>query len=817
MHTKHPNSTNTYSESTANSIYFDVVLPVKHGVFTYENNPETDTPDVGYTVYVPFGKKIYSGIVVLVHHNRPDFKTRKIVSVAKKNPTVRIEQIKFWNWIAAYYLCSIGEVSDAALPSILKFKSEARLVLSHDYLLLIKNDYHKTAVDYLLDNKRATIKQLIALYCNNPYDIILQMLACGLLKFESEDEKYKPLLEKRYYADLSFYDVYQKELTRAHKQRLVIDFLMSNRGKKFSVSEISSHTGISSATVKAALMTQYVVEEKNEISRLDQRDRQAKKNTILSDYQQSAYLQITNLLKEKRPVLLQGVTGSGKTEIYIKLIADKLEQNLQVLYLLPEITLSSHIISRLKHYFGNKVAIYHSRISQTQRAEIWHSVLNNDTIRVVIGTRSAIFLPFKNLGLIIVDEEHDPGYKQQDPAPRYNARDAAIVLSQMTQCQILLGSATPSLETIRNTQQNKYGHVTMELRYGNSPIPKIEVVDYRKWYRRHQVKGHLTPILEDAINRAFDKGEQVILLQNRRGFAPFTQCLSCGYIPRCKNCDISLTIHKKQSKLVCHYCGFSTTIFDNCPECNSGALKNRGFGTEQVEEELKVIFPDKVIARLDSDTASSLNATEQTLSDFTNKKIDLLIGTQMVSKGLDFGGVNLVGVLNADNILSFPDFRSHERGYQLLMQFAGRAGRREQQGRVIIQSSQPNHPVIEALSDNKIDSFTDMLLNERQLFNYPPYSRIIVISIKHPNGDKTVRASKILMKMLKKTGVADVLGPYSPPVAKVNKMFFSLIMIKLNKDEKLMNYRSKVISCIESVNKIEGLSSVSIAADVDPY
>jgi primosomal protein N' (replication factor Y) len=443
--------------------------------------------------------------------------------------------------------------------------------------------------------------------------------------------------------------------------------------------------------------------------------------------------------------------------------------------------------------------------------------MKGSNMEIIVGPRSAVFLPYKSLGLVIVDEEHDPGYKQQEPAPRYNARDAAIVLSQMTNAPLVLGSATPSLESLQNVKLQKYLHVELKQRYGNSPLPVVEVVDYRKWYRRHEVVGHLTPQLKAAMEKAFENGEQVILLQNRRGFSPFVQCPSCGHIPQCKNCDISLTVHKFPERLVCHYCNYSVKMPATCPQCAHEGFRFQGFGTEKVEEELAAIFPDRKIARLDSDTARSRRNLDEIMANFTEGKTDILIGTQMVSKGLDFGGVNLVGVLNADNMLSFPDFRSHERGYQMLMQFAGRAGRRGQQGRVIIQTSQLEHPVISALANPNPETFMDALLKERHTFQYPPYTRLIQLTVKHSNREKTDQAANILLRMLKKAGIASVLGPYTPPIPKINRQQYAQLMIKLERNEKLMNYRDKVIASVDTVQNLEGFKSVVIIADVDPY
>lgn len=800
-----------------NPKYIDVILPIKHGIFTYDYPAGCDKLEVGYTIIVPLGKNLYSGIVVAMHSKKPKFKTRSVAFIPKRNPTISQEQLKFWNWIAAYYFCSIGEVSDAALPSILKLKSEAQISLSENYEALATDDYHNITVEFLKDNGTATINQLLPLLGDNALNKVNQMLDSGFIEFKTEEEKYKPLIEKRYSINIELIEIAQSSLKRSPKQRLVLDFLTAHSDKNFTTSEIIENIGVSQSVVRSFISQPFVIETVKELSRFDELYGFTVHNITLSDKQLTAYSSIKSSFKENKPVLLHGVTGSGKTEIYIKLIEETIAQNKQVLYLLPEIVISSQIIKRLQRYFGNKVCIYHSRVNQSVRAEIWYDILNNNNFNIIVGPRSALFLPFSNLGLVIVDEEHDTGYKQQDPAPRYNARDAAVVLAQMSKSALLLGSATPSLESIHNVNSNKYIIVELLERYGNTPLPKVELVDYRKWYRRHEVKGHLTPLLKGAMDEAFEKGEQVILLQNRRGFAPFVQCPSCGHIPQCKNCDISLTAHKYQNRLVCHYCGYSIKTPDKCPECNNTEFKFQGFGTEKIEIELKKLFPDKTVARLDSDTSSSKKSLEEIMTNFAERKTDILIGTQMVSKGLDFGGVNLVGVLNADNMLSFPDFRSYERGLQTLLQFAGRAGRRGEQGRVIIQSSQLEHPVIAAISSNNYSDFTQLLLKERQLFNYPPFSRIIMLTIRHSNRNKTDKAANLLMQLLQRAGVTNILGPYVPPIPKIKRQHYSNIMIKLNKNDKLMSYRNKVLSSIDTVINTEGYKSVNIIADVDPY
>ncbi|MDD2562642.1 MAG: primosomal protein N' [Salinivirgaceae bacterium] len=800
------------------TIFIDTILPLRHGVFTYHLAENQNLPSVGFQIVVPLGKNLYSGVVIAIHKNKPQFKTRPVIFIPERNPIATPLQMKFWNWVAGYYLCSIGEVLDAALPSMLKVKSEAIVSLSDGALEMMDDPFDETVYNYLNECKLATINQLIDLTkTRDSLPLIYKMIERGFLIFANDKTKYKPLIEKRYRLKADSYNEALSVYKRSPKKLELIEYLYANTGRSKTPVDIRSESGLSMSIIKSVLLGSFVDEEITEISRISGVFDENAKPIVLSEYQQKAFNEIEASLLQSKPVLLEGVTGSGKTEIYIKLIEKAIAQNKQTLYLLPEIVLSSQIIKRLQHYFGDKVCIYHSRINQSERAEIWYNILSGDRFKVVVGPRSAIFLPYHNLGFVIVDEEHDPGFKQQDPAPRYNARDAAIVLSQLTKSWLLLGSATPSFESIQNVNSNKYLGVKLTQRYGNSPMPEVEIVDYRKWYRRHEVVGHLTPILKEYMERSFQKDEQVILLQNRRGFAPFVQCPSCGYIPQCKHCDVSLTAHKFSNKLTCHYCGYYIIKPVKCPQCNNDEFVNQGFGTERVEEELKEIFPDKKIARLDSDTARSKQNLEEVISRFAEGKTDILIGTQMVSKGLDFGGVNLVGVLNADNMLSFPDFRSHERGFQMLMQFAGRAGRRNQQGKVIIQTSQLDHPVIQAIQHSKQHEFVKVELAERLNFEYPPFIRLIQLTVKHFDRQKTDKAAEILIRLLNKSGIQKILGPYIPPIPKIKRQQHSQIMIKLDRNVKLMEYRDKVIQCIETVTSIDGFKSVKIVADVDPY
>ena len=684
--------------------YVDVVLPLKSGFFTYNLPVNVDVPSVGYSVIVPFRNQIYSGIVIAVHNRKPDFKTRQIISIPARNPVLALFHLRFWNWIAEYYFCSIGEVIDAALPPLLKIKKESDISFSGN-------------------------------------------------------EKYKPLIESKYSFKKNLMTEAVVFFQKSPQKKRVIEFFNNSQNQSFTIAEIVSKTDISKNIVRQTVSTKYFECENFELSRINDVNFEKRKEIIFSEFQNRAFNDIQKFFSTSKPVLLWGVTGSGKTEIYIKLIEETLKEGKQALYLLPEIIISSQIIKRLQSYFGNEVCIYHSKINQSLRAEIWHNIFSGNKLKIVVGPRSSIFLPFRNLGLIIVDEEHDTNYKQQEPSPRYQARDAAIILAKITNAKILLGSATPSLESLYNVKNEKYNLVKLEKRFGDSSLPVVEIVDYRKFYRRREVVGHLTPLLKESIEKALQHNEQVILLQNRRGEAPFVQCKSCGYVPKCKNCDISLTSHKTENKLICHYCGYKIVKPEKCPSCSADILKSQGFGTEKVEEELKNIFPLGTIARLDSDTASSRLNYEDILSRFDSGEIDILIGTQMVTKGLDFNRVNLVGVLNADNLLSFADFRALERAFQMLMQFAGRAGRRKEQGKIIIQTSQPEHPVIQFIKNQTPVKFYEQELNERLQFHYPPFVRLIKLTVKHYDKSKTEKAAEILLKLLSKAGINNVLGP----------------------------------------------------------
>ncbi len=796
-------------------MFLDVVLPLKQGILTYSLPDTFPCPEVGWRVVIPLRKRLYTGVVVKVHNNKPSFATRNVVLVPQRNPVVSDIQVRLWNWIAGYYLCTLGEVVEAALPSVLKIKSDIEvmpaenLLDEYTWLRVIFGERKKVSIDELFSHPK---------FSQAP-DELFQLLESGALEIVNEGEKYKPLTERRVrlLAHKSEKDVWLKKYSRAPQRTKLAEWFFDYFGEWVSVAQVIHETKVSAAVIKQCVHDRFLEEQRFEISRVENTGMENLTHVQFSVAQQKAYEEIKDAFTKKQPVLLQGVAGSGKTEIYIRLIQEIVEQGKQVLYLLPEILISSQIIRRLQRYFGDKVCVYHSRINSSERAEIWVDVLHQRRFSVVVGPRSAVFLPFQNLGLIIVDEEHDPAYKQEDPSPRYNARDMALLLSKMMEIPIVLGSATPSLESYYNCKQGKFHRVLLQERYGGAETPAVEVVDYRKWFRRREVVAHLTPFLRESIQKALEVGEQVILLQNRRGLAPFMQCQSCGFIPKCKRCDISFTAHRNPQRLVCHYCNSSEPFPEVCPVCNKSAFRFQGFGTEKVEEELKTLYPEARIARIDSDTTHSVSRIEQTLTDFAAGDIDILIGTQMVSKGLDFGNVTVVGVLNADNMLLYPDFRATERGFHHLMQFAGRAGRREKKGVVILQSSQPDNPIILAVKNHWQENFYEFMLRERADFEYPPFVRLLIITLKHKNIEILTKASNILLKFLTQKSVGQILGPYSPPITKIKGQHLMQIMVKVSKDTKLATYRMHIIVAIETLTKIPGLKSVDVTVDVDPY
>lgn len=822
-------------------VFVDVILPLAlPKQYTYSVPTELENElKVGCRVTVQLGKKkLYSAIAYQIHTKPPEnYETKDILQVIDKKPLVSTNQLKFWEWMADYYMCPLGDVMKAALPSGLKMESETLVgkteTFDFDELL---NENESAILGLLHDNGNLSIQQLASKSgVPNPLNVIKSMLDRQVIKvWESFEPAFKPKYEvyvrlhSRLKVDEDLNRVFG-ELERAPvQQKLLMAFLSITAPQKNTFTGWVTKRELmekAEANLQAfnALVSKNVFETENqEVSRISVDDDGAGKELVLSDIQQKTLFSIKNQFESKNVVLLHGVTSSGKTEIYIQLIGEMIKQGKQVLYLLPEIALTAQIINRLKRFFGNRVGVYHSKFSDNQRVEVYQNLMNDGDDRtkpsydVILGVRSSIFLPIKRLGLIIVDEEHENTFKQHSPAPRYHARDSAVMLAGLYNAKVLLGTATPSVETFYNAQSDKFGLVTLNQRYQEISLPKILVVDTLTARKKKLMKSIFAPQLIDAITQTLEKGEQVILFQNRRGYSPFIECEECAWVPQCKHCAVSLTMHKRSNQLVCHYCGYSIENLNSCLACGSTRLTTKGFGTEKVEDELAIFFPNATIERMDLDTTRSRKSYERIITDFESGKVDILIGTQIITKGLDFDKVSLVGILNADNMLNFPDFRAYERSFQLMSQVSGRAGRKFKQGRVIIQTAKPEHPIVQQVVENDFASLFKAQLAERQEFRYPPYYRLIRVSLKHRDRNTLNVAAKQLAENLR-TKLGDrILGPEPPMIFKVQNLFIEDILIKLERKIDLARAKHFINNEINRVKEYKPFGSLFISVDVDP-
>ena len=820
--------------------FVDVILPLPlQGMFTYQVPPPlSDAVQVGIRVLVNFGRsKFYAGIIARVHNERPKlYAVKDIISVLDEHALITNQQLEFWQWVSSYYMCTIGEVMIAALPGVFRLSSETKIALHPDFNGDISglNTQELAVIDTLTKKKVLSFKEVYSILGNNyAMQQVRNMIDKSLLVLcEEVIDKYKPKLEtfigladhyRQHQEDLAeLLSVMEKNKKTQQQSDALLQFMMCSRRANRDLikkSELLSLAGITESRLSALIKKGVLKKENLTVSRWQyQTHKQSVESILLSPEQEQAYNDTRQQLSVNNKLLLQGVTGSGKTEIYIKLIHDYIQQGKQVLYLLPEIALTEHIISRLRAYFGDMVGIYHSHYSYMQRAEVWQEICNPEgRFKLILGTRSALFLPFSNLGLIVVDEEHDMSYKQYDPAPRYQARDAAVMLASQVQADIILGTATPSMETFFNALREKYGYVKLTKRYGEALLPQIELVNMREATVNHQLQGHFSDRLVSNIQQALDLHQQVILFQNRRGYSPYLECPSCGYIPHCQYCDVTLTYHKGIKELQCHYCGYSIPVQDTCPECGQATMQKKGFGTEMIEEELQALFPLARISRLDYDATRKKESHKQILDDFGNGSIDILIGTQMVTKGLDFGNVSLVGILNADNMLNYPDFRSYERALQLLMQIGGRAGRKSKQGKVIIQTYNVNHSIFSYILNNDYDTAAATLLQERKNFRYPPYLRLIKIGIQHKDEKKSSEAALCLAQKMREILDIPVLGPETALVSKVKNMFRKEIILKMPMDKKMAYRKQQISDMIGQIKADRRYASVVFVPDVDVY
>ncbi len=817
--------------------YFaDIILPVPlPRLFTYEI-PEDWISDVeiGMRVVVPFGKKkYYSGVVYAIHDQKPEaYETKEIISLLDDAPVVNDIQLHFWKWIAEYYMCTLGEVYKAALPSGLKLESETKVHYNSEWHPEGKlSDKERLVLDYLSDKKVGTIQELNGITeLKNSLPVIKSLLDKEAL-FVSERLKdgYKAKTKKLvqlspdYYAEQKLQNVFT-ELSRAKKQLEVLMVFFttigganqSNFGKAIDKNELREKSGASLSVLNELIKKGILLEVEAAVSRLQTDKLDTRELHQLNKAQQQAKDEIESRFEEKEAVLLHGVTSSGKTEIYIHLIREQIDKGKQVLYLLPEIALTTQITSRLKKVFGNEIGIYHSKYSDAERVEVWNDILHRENYKVVIGVRSSVFLPFENLGLIIIDEEHENTYKQFDPAPRYHARDAAMVLARLHKAKVLLGTATPSIETYQNTQLGKYGLVELFERFEGIKMPEIVTVNVREEQRKKRMQSHFSPQLVEEVNQALERGEQAILFQNRRGFSPYLECGQCSWVPKCDYCDVSMTYHKHINQLVCHYCGNSQYLPKTCKACGSPALQTKGFGTEKIEEEIKIIFPDVSVARMDLDTSRTRKSHETLIGRFERGDVDILIGTQMISKGLDFDNVSVVGILNADSMLNYPDFRAFERSFQMMAQVGGRAGRKFKQGKVILQTSNPDNPVIRDVINHNFLNHFKAELAEREAFKYPPFYRLIYLTIRHKNPNTVEQASDYLGQYLRNVFNERVVGPQAPTISKIQNWHIRKIMLKVEGGVSLPKVKEMIRSAIDTVVSHPGFKAVSVQADVDP-
>ena len=811
--------------------FIDVILPIPiQKTFTYSvTQYEYEFLKKGMRVAVSFGKtKMYTALVFKLHQIPPEtYDAKEILQILDNKPIVTEHQLKHWEWISAYYMCGLGDVYRAALPSAFLLESETIIFKNESFDNKdILNDEEFLIYEALQHQSQLTIHQVVDILGKKKVLPIINELIQKSAVYIKEEiyEQYKPKLIKyvrlsNNYNSENSLELLMNELSRAAKQREVIMtfFQLSASKKPIKVKDLEKVSGASSTIIKAlevkGVLEFYFI--KTDRISFNGETSALKK---LNDYQKQALKEIKTSFTTKDVILLHGITSSGKTEVYTKLIQETLDSGKQALFLLPEIALTTQIISRLQNYFGNQISVFHSKYSMNERVEVWNNVLENKPkAQIILGARSSIFLPFNNLGIVVVDEEHETSYKQFEPSPRYNARDAAIVLSHLHQGKILLGSATPSLETYFNASENKYGLVELNRRFGDVKLPKIELVDIKEKQRKREMTGHFSDTLLKQIQEELEENKQIILFQNRRGFSPIVECSTCGVSPQCPNCDVSLTFHKFKHELKCHYCNYLRAMPNSCGACGSNTLSTKGFGTEQIELELKKIFPDYSIGRMDLDTTRGKYGYQKIIGAFEAKEIDILVGTQMLSKGLDFENVSLVGILNADMMLNFPDFRAHERAFQLMVQVSGRAGRSKKQGKVMIQTYNPYHQILQQVSITDYTTMYKEQMQDRWQYHYPPYYRLIKITLKHKDYQKTETGVNWLVRALQNVFGENVLGPSSPAVSRIRNQYIKNVMIKIPPKQSIVKTKHEIIKVKNSFQSISDFRPIRFIIDVDAY
>ena len=812
--------------------YADVILPLAlDRPYTYAVEKQDFLfLKPGFRVAVSFGKsKVYTGVVIKLHNLQPQRYTPKFIEfIIEDSPSISKRQLELWQWISEYYHCKLGEVMRAAFPATFLLESETVIVkkeFEDDKSTITDEEY---LVYEALESKSLTINEIIEIIGRKSVlGLIHNMFTKGYIDLHQKiAEKYKPkkIRFARLLNHLSSKESLKKlfnSLKNSPKQKQLLMGVFDNNpsGSEWKkVPDLLRKTSVKSNVLKAMISKGILEEAYFREDRLlydfDKKDT----SISLSKNQKNSLLNIESAFENKDIVLFQGVTGSGKTEVYMELIFKALERGDQVLYMLPEISLTPQMVFRLQSRFGKNVTVYHSKFSIHERTEVWNNVLNNSSkARVVVGTRSAIFLPFYQLGLIIIDEEHELSYKQFDPAPRYHARDSAIILSQIYGAKILLGSATPSIESSFNLMKAKFGGVQLNERYGNIELPEIVTIDLKLSYKKKEMNGAFSQTLIDAIETTLANDKQVILFQNQRGYAPVMECLDCGHTPQCSQCDVTLTYHQPSNQLKCHYCGFTIAAPIQCHGCGGIHLQTKGVGTQQIQEQVESFFPGVKTARMDWDTTRGKWAFDKLINAFVEGDIKILVGTQMVVKGLDFQNVHLVGVLNADHLLNFPDFRAHERTYQMLSQVSGRAGRKNIRGKVLMQTYQPLHPIIQQVIRSDYEGMLDQQLKERIEYHYPPYYRLIKMVVKHRDVEKVRIASKWIFNVLNQSYKGEILGPVFPPIARLRNRYHMQILIKIGKDQSRNELKKLIQSTIKSFESVGQFRSCKITVNVDPY
>lgn len=814
------------------SYFVDVIVPLSlPNIFTYSVLlEEFQQLQIGCRVIVPFGKsKYYTAIVVNKHQNPPVlYQAKNVYEIIDKTPKITLKQLELWQFVADYYLSNLGEVYSTAVPSLFILENETIVYLNIDKTLDISQLTDEEFVIYEALELQPILKiheiQAI-LGKNRVYPLIEKMSEKGIVRlYEETEEKYKPKTEKyvvlpaHFQSDDALRNLID-EVARTEKQKkLLFTYfqMVPAFPKGILVKDLLEKAEVSQAVFKNLVEKGIFEISEQSVYRVQMEDAYANEYQ-LSTEQQTALNEIETQFREKDTVLLHGITGSGKTEIYFQLIENALKNNQQILFLVPEITLTTQLVQRLNQQFRKEVMVYHSKYSPNERYEVWMRMLEKPMeSKIIIGTRSSVFLPFTDLGLVIVDEEHDTSYKQHDPAPRYHARDMAVVLAKSFKAKLLMGSATPSIESYYNCLLGKYRKVMLNKRYNDVPLPKMHLIDIKEAYKQKAMVGHFSTELIDAINQTLSEGKQVVIYQNRRGFSPVLECGTCGYVPQCTQCDVSLTYYKSQHKLKCHYCGFSMAYPKNCMVCKTVDISTKGVGTEQIEEEMLKLFPQYSIARIDQDTTKRKYALAEIIEKYKNGAIDIIVGTQMITKGLDFDNVGLVGVLNVDNSLYFPDFRAHERAFQTIVQVAGRAGRK-QQGKVYLQTYNPFHNVVQQIVNYDYEQMFKEQMFDRHNFHYPPYFRLIHLQFRHVDFQRVKEASQWMVEHLKQKLQIPILGPEEPTINRIKNLYLRNVMIKVPANASLLDTKKHIQRSLQSFENISQFKSVRVVINVDFY